>query len=275
MLANNRTIAPGSALVQRAAAAMALCAVVLCMCMQVVPASASQADTSVGTDNPATFCVVAVDGEGPDAARVKGMEFAAYKVAKMGASGGYQVLETFSAVDANYDDEMSVAEMKALAQKLAAIVSNVEPDAKAVTDDEGRAELGQLDYGVYLVVQTGATGDAVGYTTSDPYLINVPQFNADGTITYDVEAYPKFKKLSEESSTVEETKSATTEKATSTTTTAAKTASPAASWSTTAAGVSTPRTGDDTQGMVVVGCAVAGLALVVLAVVSRYRSRSA
>ena len=253
MLGNTRTKLSGGMLARLLVMFGIALATTLCMQLCLSRGFATDASTIDKDKEQATLSVVSVDGEGAEAKPVAGMEFAAYEVARIGENGGYKVLEPFASVTANYDSDMTVSDMKKLAKSLEEIASNHEPNAKAITNSDGVAELGKLENGVYLVVQTNAQGDAVAYTTSDPYLVNVPQFESDGKVTYSVTAYPKFKKLPP--TTPDETPAWEEKKPVTANVTTSSTASRSA----------VPKTDDGTSWITALGLVFVGLTLIVAA----------
>lgn len=264
---DNIRIKPFSSMFARLATMVVIAVVMTCACLSPTHVFASEASVGDGGQGTSTLSVIAKEGEDAGAKPVAGMEFAAYEVARIGENGGYQVLGPFASVDVEFDGEMTTAEMKGLASRLAEIAAKLDPDAKATTSSEGIANLGRLEYGIYLVVQTNAEGDASAYTTSDPYLINVPQPNVDGTITYDVKAYPKFKKLPATSiaknETGNSTQKPTTDEKKPTQTLASTLTKP------TATQTAAPKTGDDSSFMGAAGLALVGLATVLVAAKKR------
>jgi pilin isopeptide linkage protein len=64
----------------------------------------------------------------------------------------------------------------------------------AVTDENGMSSFTGLDFGIYLVRETGRTGTAAGYAAIAPYLVQVPGIEENGQARswlYDVTSNPK------------------------------------------------------------------------------------
>ena len=58
------------------------------------------------------------------------------------------------------------------------------------TNEVGVVHFARLKNGIYLVVQTGAIGEAENYTTMLPFLVMVPRFE-NGVWNYNVNTKPK------------------------------------------------------------------------------------
>lgn len=130
---------------------------------------------------------------------INGIELTIYRVADLTVKGGdprYTLTENFKEVDVDFNG-MKAKESLEAAKKFAEIVKNkeLEGDAKAVSEN-GVASFGEVLNGMYLVMQTGATGDAVNYSALESFLIMAPQPSQNSTNTgtvwnYDVESVPK------------------------------------------------------------------------------------
>lgn len=131
---------------------------------------------------------------------INGMELTIYKVADLTVKGGdprYTLTENFSEVEVNFDG-MTAKESHEAAKKFAEIVKTkaLEGDAKAVSAN-GYASFGEVPNGMYLVMQTGATGDALKYSAIEPFLIMAPQptvatdENTEVVWNHNVESLPK------------------------------------------------------------------------------------
>ncbi|MCI7412451.1 Spy0128 family protein [Hornefia butyriciproducens] len=123
---------------------------------------------------------------------ISGEELTLYKVANLKTKGGsaiYTSLPEFSSADINYDGmtaEQSESAAKALAELVKAKNLN---GVKAVSDGAGNAAFTDLSHGMYLVLETGKTGNAKAYSQIEPYLIMVPGIerkNDVNTWKYDV-----------------------------------------------------------------------------------------
>ena len=175
---------------------------------------------------------------------IPGVTSEAYLVATLDqASNTYTLLPEYAAVGADFNTEMSASKMMEYAAQMAEIAqSSSTKGISATSDAKGIAAFGNVEPGVYLVVQTGRTGEATGYKSYDPFLINVPQFE-DGKATCDVVAYPK--PTPEKAPVPDKPKKPTPQKA--------------------------PQTGDDVNLWLWGGCAIAGAVIIVIALIARRR----
>lgn len=134
---------------------------------------------------------------------LSGAEISVYKTADASLSDG---MILYSLVDALSDysvpdslgretifDDMTTDESNALAEEWAQ--AGLEPVCAAVTDGDGCAVIGDLEYGIYLIVQTGADGVSADYMSFEPYLISVPVPGGEAYET-DITLYPKTEKQS-------------------------------------------------------------------------------
>ena len=110
----------------------------------------------------------------------------------MNALNFYTTLDAFKSLGVNFQEGLDANEAQKVADKAAAIVEkNKIKGAKTVTTTaQGTAPFGTLPYGIYLVVQTGATGTAKDYYDFDPFFISVPSLEED-RIVYNVVVDPK------------------------------------------------------------------------------------
>jgi LPXTG-motif cell wall-anchored protein len=67
---------------------------------------------------------------------------------------------------------------------------NYELVATEVSDEDGVVTFNLDNYGMYLVVQTGASGTASHYSQYTQFLMSVPNV-VDKELVYDIESYPK------------------------------------------------------------------------------------
>ena len=124
--------------------------------------------------------------------QVDGVAVALYKVAELDdAINHYTLLERYGVLGVDFDEGLNASQMLTAAKQAAEIAKADEPTAKAVSDATGKAAFGTLGYGVYLAVQTDATGTAVEYDDFEPFLISVPQITAD-EIVFNVVSDPKL-----------------------------------------------------------------------------------
>jgi LPXTG-motif cell wall-anchored protein len=125
---------------------------------------------------------------------VDGVEFSLYKIAdafieddhifyySKADDGSYILLDDF--------DDMTAIELYDYAANCNK--DDYEVYATAVSDENGVAKFDIDNYGMYLVVQTGATGSAEHYTEYSQFLMSVPNVSeVDNELVYNVESYPK------------------------------------------------------------------------------------
>ena len=124
---------------------------------------------------------------------IGGVSATAYQVASLDDGVNHFVLtDSFASLGVDFDKGMDASTMAATAKKAAQIVTDGKLTGKAATSGkDGLVKFGALPQGVYLVVQTGSTGDAASYNDFAPFLISVPQITSTG-IAYDVVSIPKF-----------------------------------------------------------------------------------
>ena len=195
----------GSAIRGFASMGAAIAFMALACVLAVAPAGAGSAyaddasqagDASVALDSDqarldASLTLEVVhDSDSPKAQPIDGMTLAAYQVAIVNANGAYELVDDFSNAEVDFNREMTASQANDAAAAMAKIASGVGV-AQAVTDASGIAEFGTLEWGVYLIVQTGAAGTAEGYNELAPFLINVPQFNTEVGNVFDVVSHPK------------------------------------------------------------------------------------
>ena len=117
-----------------------------------------------------------------------------YKVADVVVDNGYKFVsdERFAGAGEIPDTDAALdAANIDLAEKMAAIAENYAFDVESVeTDAQGRVSFDGLEVGLYLVKQD-ARGEGDNRFTITPFLITIPQRNADGSLTYDVDAQAK------------------------------------------------------------------------------------
>ena len=188
--------------------------------------------TAYAADKDATLTLVVQHEEKGVKRHVSGVEYTIYQVAVYGEGNQYELIDPFTGEKVDFNQTLTAKESIAAAKSMAKTAAAKKLKGKtAKTGADGKAAFGTLDWGVYLVVQTGATGMAEKYYTMDPFLINVPQLSGSDH-TYDVvaNAKPQLKPV------------------------------PPA--------YNTPKTGDKLDWSMVILAAVAGLAAMVLAIVA-------
>ncbi len=127
---------------------------------------------------------------------VEGFSVTVYRVAALDNDVTHFTLqEPFTELGFDFDHGMTAQQNKDVAKAAYQIVQKQKPSGTSATSGkDGAARFGKLPTGMYLAVQTGATGDAKNYAEFTLFLICVPQIDDDG-ITYDVVAEPKLTPL--------------------------------------------------------------------------------
>lgn len=120
-------------------------------------------------------------------------EVGLYKVADVSTENGYHFVlkDTFATAGSALAEDKDLNEE--LANKLDKIIKNdnLAPDAASrKIDKEGKVSFEDLSVGLYLVVQTAKGSGQQAYTINS-FLVTIPLRNADGTLSYDVNATPK------------------------------------------------------------------------------------
>lgn len=90
----------------------------------------------------------------------------------------------------NMSGTLTDSQSKTIATKLDAIINqnSLKPLKVINVQSGGEAYFGNLPVGLYIIKQTKSQK---GYDAIDPFVVTVPLLNADGTLTYDVDAQPK------------------------------------------------------------------------------------
>lgn len=107
---------------------------------------------------------------------VEGAEFSLHRVGEMQMSGGaagFVPLAAYAKVCASFDG-MTASQNRQYAEQLAAMVDLNAPNARARTGKDGGASYENLTAGMYLAVQTGASGQAQAFETCKPFLVSLP-----------------------------------------------------------------------------------------------------
>lgn len=121
---------------------------------------------------------------------INGAEFSVYQVADLKEDKtGYIVKAPFQ-YNGDFKDIKTASEHIKLALKLEKQSKNVSEKMTLQTSSDGRVSFSGLKDGIYLVVQTGATGEAKDYTNMQPFLVMVPQLE-NGIWKKVVNAKPK------------------------------------------------------------------------------------
>lgn len=133
-----------------------------------------------------------------DGTGIAGVEWSVYQVAEMPQDGVFILTGDFAASGLDIDglNESSQSAMQKNAVKSAAFVSEnkIKAAGSEVTDKNGRAKIGGLERGLYLVSQTGTPGtDRI--VKSMPFFAALPMMVDEGgkmVMKYEVTAAPKL-----------------------------------------------------------------------------------
>lgn len=117
-----------------------------------------------------------------------GVKFGLTKVADL-KDGEYFTLDDYASAGVDFNAIDKANDMEIASRELRKIV---EPDKTILTNDEGVAEVKNLEIGVYLVYVL----DVAGYENITPFLIAIPTFDKiDKVMIYDVSVMPKHSPL--------------------------------------------------------------------------------
>lgn len=182
---------------------------------------------------------------------IAGVEVSVYLVASLDEKNVYQPLTPFSDLDVSALSGMSAAEIQEMAYLLENRIAeqSIAPDMTAVTLTDGIAEFDDISaYGLYLTVQTASSGEAELYSEFDPFLIQIPNYDAEQGWIYDVKAEPKLRvsRPEETVTTTEQTTTTTSSARMTQTTTSAQTTS-ASSQTMISTDRDKPKTGDESK----------------------------
>lgn len=175
----------------------ALAAVLTALCLAAFPVHAAVNNVPPLSGQKASLELRFIFNDNKTRKAIPGAAFTLYRVADLSVSGNAAVftpLAPFQAHQVDYD-HLSASGSEDAAAAFAKLAGKAAPAAKATTDANGTARFSALPYGMYLVVQTGASGQAVAYEKVDPFLAMVPEGidQGDGHSEWDYYAvvYPK------------------------------------------------------------------------------------
>lgn len=121
---------------------------------------------------------------------ISGATFEITRVADLNWHGGspdYVLTDEFKSTNIDFNG-MTASQSEDAAKKLSSM--STVSFASATTDEEGSANFYGLEHGIYLVEETKVSGDALNYSSVDPYLVLVPGYK-DGEWQYRVTSSPK------------------------------------------------------------------------------------
>ena len=133
-----------------------------------------------------------------DGDRISGVEWSAYRVAKMPRDGEFILTEPFEAsgLDTDKLNGAKQSDMQKMAEELSgyAAANGIAAAAAEITDSTGQAKMENLERGLYLICQTGTPGTDL-IVESIPFFAALPMMeNVEGqkVMQYDVTARPKL-----------------------------------------------------------------------------------
>ena len=172
------------------------------------PITGAAEGETAGSSDTATLKVHLVYSDIKGDKPVAGATFAIYSVYEFDSEMHYTLTSDFASVDVPAFDELTVAaQQEEAAKKFASAAKNATPLAKQETDKEGEAVFSGIDtehFGVYLVIETDRTGDAVKYTIAEPMLVQVPKVTEEEGFEYEVTVLPKISLIPNTPSTGDE-----------------------------------------------------------------------
>lgn len=175
-------------------------AAALAMSAMLVPggsltAAAAENNEILDPDQAGSITVTLTNRE--TGALVTGGKLALYKVADVKVDNGfvYTWRDVFrDAGEVPAEDEDLTADLANKLWELAQYSGRSLDEASVEVGSDGTAVFQDLEVGLYLVVQTEK---ADGNLVIDPFLVTVPVRNADGSLTYNVDASPKVGKVTD------------------------------------------------------------------------------
>lgn len=175
----------------------ALLAAVAALCLAAFPVHASVNNVPPLSGQKASLELRFIFNDNKTQKAISGAEFTLYRVADLSVSGNTAVftpLTPFQAHPVDYD-HLSASASEKTAAAFAKLTAKAHPAANATTDSNGTARFSSLPYGMYLVVQTGTSGQAAAYDKVEPFLAMVPegvdQGNGHSLWDYYAVIYPK------------------------------------------------------------------------------------
>lgn len=165
---------------------LAMC---LMLCALAWP-SAAYAFDPVNLSQPASLTIYANDEEVP----LAGVGFELYRVASMTEAAQFELLPPFSAYAGDVNKMENAADWILFAEEMKLLAEGVEPDAAATSRDDGLAEFSELAPGLYLV--SGVPVEILPWAyTFTPFMVSIPNRDAEDVWVYDVFSDVKLEKL--------------------------------------------------------------------------------
>lgn len=158
--------------------------------------TAKAAPSNVPEDKPCSLTVTMK--ENGSGAAASGESIAIYKVGSEGSENGnyhFYYTDAFAEHDHAASGEQipdEVVTSEESAERFAQAAEELDPDAQAKTDADGKASFADLPHGLYLVVQKDPSDR---YLSFAPFLVSLPAYDKETErYVYDVSALPKVQK---------------------------------------------------------------------------------
>ena len=121
------------------------------------------------------------------------LEVSLYQVASLKNDGTFELLPELAKCSVSTEKMLSSAEQKNAASTLEAFLAanQIKPKAKALTDKKGDVLFENLQPGLYFVQGIVTEKNGVSYEFRNLF-IPLPIMNADGSLTYEIKAKPKY-----------------------------------------------------------------------------------
>lgn len=151
-------------------------------------APAVYAYEKIDMNKPTSLTVKFTDGPA-----VPGMEFRAYRIASVDENANFTFTDEVAAYGVAMPEDQTG--YRSLAETLSGYFSRdgVKPVAVKETDENGLADFGELEKGLYLVLADRYKSPADDMTyTALPSLVSLPNLTDGNTWTYDVTITPKY-----------------------------------------------------------------------------------
>lgn len=128
-----------------------------------------------------------------DADKVPGMPFKAYRIASVDENVNFTFTSTYAGYGIAIPNDQ--AGYRAMAETLSGYIARdgIAPDVAASTDENGRADFGTVEKGLYLILANRYTNEATNVTYfATPTLVAVPNSTDGNSWIYDVVVSPKY-----------------------------------------------------------------------------------
>lgn len=131
-----------------------------------------------------------------DGVGFEGLSVRIYRIGEMKDDGEYPLTEKLDGYPVVLNGVSSQAEWKSIAATLNSYITadGVEPDFTATTDGDGNAVFADIPKGIYLVSAVNAEKDGETFSF-EQFVTFVPYGEADGDVTTDVLAKPKYQRI--------------------------------------------------------------------------------